>query len=128
MLLIAAIFLFNKPSPANAAGEFMDALVRGDSAKLTELSYMQRDSKEDIRKKWDYVFETVAKHYRFQWMPVSSKELSDDSAAVVFFVEKDVGSPSAYAQKFELPMVKQDGKWLVDVRGISREMFPGLPR
>lgn len=128
VLLVVAIFFFTKPTPAAAGGEFMDALVRGDTATLTELSYMQKDTPEEIRKKWDYVFENVAKHYRFQWAPVNSKLLSDDRGTVVILVEKDFGTPGSYPQKFELPMVMENGEWKVDVRSISREMFPGLPR
>ena len=40
----------------------------------------------------------------------------------------DADHPGAYEELYELPMVKVGDDWKVDVRGISREFYPGLPR
>ncbi len=58
----------------------------------------------------------------------SERIVDSNDAAVSLSVWRNYFSGISYDEKFELPMIKQEGKWLVDVRGINREMFPALPR
>lgn len=127
-LLVAGLFFFSGESPTAAAGDFMNALAKGDVDTLTERSYMPGNTKEQIREKWKFTMTEVAPYYRFAWHIRSQKITSDDQAAVNLQFMKDFGNPASYDEKFELPMVKRDGKWLVEVRSIEREKFPGLPR
>src|SRR5688500_7593593 len=91
--LVVVIFFMAKPSPADAGAQFMDALARGDVNKLTELSYMERDTPEQVRQKWRTTMEHAAKYYRFAWQLTSHKTLGEDRAAVILLVARDFGDP-----------------------------------
>ncbi len=127
--MLLALVLLAKPSPTNVANEFLVALAKGDAAKLTEMTYLGSDTDRDsIRKKWDYTTQVVGPHYRFVWKTVSESISDDSSASVRIQLVRNMGSPSAYEEKFEIPLIMQNGRWLVDVRAINRDVYPGLPR
>jgi hypothetical protein len=128
--LVAAVlglFLFAGESPSGVAGKFLTALAKGDSKTLAELSYMEGLTTEQVEQRWKETHE-VSKHWVFSYQIKDTKEQNATNTTVVLDWIKNAVNPSAYAEKFELPMVKRDGKWKVDVRGLSREMYPSLPR
>ncbi len=127
-VLVLALFFLGGSSPRSAAGEFLDALARGDVQKLSELSYLDGATPEDVKKEWQYTMDVVAKHYRFGWRIVGEQLNSDNVASVRVEFVKDANKPTAYPENMGLSMVRKDGKWLVDVKSIPREFFPGLPR
>ncbi len=47
---------------------------------------------------------------------------------VRMMVIRNAERDGAYEEKFELPLVKKDGKWKVEVLGLDRRLYPGLPR
>jgi len=129
ILVLLGLILLAKPSPTSIANGFLVALAKGDVAKLTDMTYLGSDSdKESIRKKWDYATTVVSPHYRFVWKTVGESIPDDSSASVRIQLIRNIGSPAAFEEKYEIPLVKQDGKWLVDVRAINRDVYPGLPR
>lgn len=128
--LIAAIvilFLMAGESPSGVAGRFLIALAKGDSKTLAELSHMDGLSQPEIEQKWKDTKE-VTKYWAFNYSIRDTKELDPTTATVALGWYKDATSPNTYEEKYELPMIKKDGKWKIDVRGISREMYPALPR
>lgn len=106
----------------------MDALARGDSKKLAQLSFIEGVSQQDLEKKWDATVQGASRYYRWGWRPHLATQASDSVAAVSFQVTRDWDLPGSYEEKFELPMLKRDGQWKVDVRRIDRRMYPFLPR
>ena len=104
----------------------MDALVRGDVNRLVDLSYTTGESKEQLQKEWEFATQQAGKHYNFGWKITSTTE-QGDVGTVNLSVQRNLG-PGSYDENYSLPMKKVDGKWLVDVGGISREMFPALPK
>lgn len=128
LLVIGGFLLFNQESPDSAGAKFMFALAKGDSAKLTDLSYISGASKEDIKKQWDYATKVAAPHYLFAFRLNGSSQSSPDEASVKVMMFRNVGDPGSYEEKFELPMVRKEGRWLVDVAGINRGLYPALPR
>lgn len=128
VVVIVVLFLIGGRSATSVAAEFMSALGKHDVAKLTELSYMDGDTPEQVRKKWEYTTQVAAPYYRFKWQFLGESSAAPDTSAVRLWVWRDAQSPASYEEKFEIPMVKVDGKWKVDVRGLNRLMYPGLPR
>ena len=128
VLAVAAGFAFAQRSPATVGSEFMDALARGDVETLTKLSVIGDEPKASIRKKWDFAVNKAAPYYRFTWSVAGGEETKGDGALVRVKVSRNVGGGGSYEENFQLPLVKTDDGWKVEVAGINREMFPGLPR
>ena len=125
---LVIVFLSSQESLTTVASRFMSALSTGDVNTLTENSFLGSQSKEDIRKQWDYAVNGVSKYYRFTWRVTGSLKQSEDTGAVRLSVAKNADGAGAYEENFALPLIKREGKWLVDVRNISRDMYPALPR
>ena len=129
-MIVASLFLV-KEDPSAIGGQFMDALARHDVAKLTELSYISPDTKDvEAEKKrlhdeWEFAVNVAGQHYPFVWRVTSSNTQTENEASVTMMVTR--GGAGGYEEKFELPMEKVNGKWLVNVGSISRLMFPSLP-
>lgn len=115
-------------SPTTVTNKFMVALATGDVDTLTEVSYMPDSSEEETRAAWDRTVNVVAPYYRFRWKTLSQSRADEKTASVDLWVWRDAMSPSTYEEKFGIPLVKEGRTWKVDVRGVPREMFPGLPR
>ncbi len=126
--MVVIVFVFSKQSLSNVGGQFMDALARGDVNKLTDLTYLGGEPSDQIQKKWEFATQVAGKHYSFRWAINSEVQIDPNDGTVRLQVERNAGSGSSYPENYELPMVKVDGKWKVDVNGISREMYPALPR
>jgi len=128
--LAAIIFLFALTGEsAQAVGtRFMAALAKGDVKTLTDISYAPGTEPEELEKQWDYAVNTAGKHYRFVYKIVTTSNANDETATVRMMVVRNVDSDQGYEEKFELPMVKKDGRWRVEIRSLDRRIFPQLPR
>lgn len=120
------LIAFSGVSPVSVAGDFMTALAKGDTNKLTELTYQGQKSKDQIQKQWEFTVNKAAPYYRFTWQMKDEHLMSDKEATVQLDLYRNLG-PASYPEHFELPMQKVDGKWKVRVESINREMFPFLP-
>lgn len=127
-LVVVVLLFFLPASPQTAGTAFMDALARQDSKKLADLSFVQGKEVAEVQKDWEALLNGPAKYYRFYWNHSQTVQSGADIAAVRFQVTRDVDSGMSYEEKFELPMVKKNGAWKVDVRRVDRRMFPFLPR
>lgn len=125
--VVVGLFLLGGESPSGVAGKFLTALAKGDAKTLADLSYMEGLSSEQVEQKWKATHE-ASKYWVFQFLVKDTKEQDSGNSTVVLEWVKNASSGGAYPEKFELPMTKRDGKWKVDVRGMSREMYPSLPR
>ena len=114
--------------PSSAAANFMDALAKQDAPRLAEMSYADGVSQEEIEEQWRFTMEVVAPYYQFSYDIQGEKLTTEDRGFVWMDYVKNAGSSGAYAERFELPMVKTEDGWKVDVYAINRNMFPGLPR
>lgn len=123
---LAILLLYGQEGPAAAGSRFMDALARGDVKTLAETSYVPGKSPEELRKAWEFTT-AAGKHYLFHWEITSSSQVNDHDATVRLAVQRNFG-PGSYDENYGLPLHKVDGKWKVDASGISREMYPALPR
>lgn len=128
--VVAALFVFGGESPTSAANRFMSALARGDVEQLTKLSYMGELPESRIREKWEYTTKVASPYYRFTWRTYSELRPTDDTAAVGVMVTRNArpDNISAYEERFGIPLVRKNGLWLVEVRGLARTMYPALPR
>lgn len=127
-VVVVALLFFGSESAQSVGSRFMSCLAKGDVDGLTKLSYMEGKTPEEIKEKWAYATQKVAPFYRFVWRPVSSTDIDKDTANVKVEVVTDALSGQSYPEFFELPMRKVDGQWKVEVGGIDRKMYPGLPR
>jgi hypothetical protein len=126
--VVAGLAIFAGASPTSAASDFLLALQSKDVDRLTELSYVPDGHKEELRKQWEFTTKTATPYYRFAWAVQHSKQISDEQAVVVVRIVKNSDNESSYDEQFELPMVKADGQWRVDVYRLSRTIHPALPR
>ena len=106
----------------------MTALSKGDVDTLTKMSLLGDKTEPEMHKEWEFAVNTAGKHYRFFWRITSELVSDENSGSVRMQISRNIDSPSMYEEAFQLPMQKVNGEWKVDVRGISREMFPALPR
>lgn len=131
--MIAASLVFAKEDPASVGVQFMDALSKQNVDKLTELSYIDKtdpasveEEKKRLREQWDFCVNKAGKHYMFLWNVTGATTTSTGQASVVVMMNK--GGPNGYDEKYQLPMEKANDKWKVDVRSMSKTMFPALPQ
>jgi len=127
-VLVGGILLFVKEGVATTGGRFLNALERHDVDELTKLSSMSGLTEEQIHKKWEQTVNVAGRYYLFAYHIEGASQASENSASVRFRIIKDMDKPAAYDEAVELPMVKVGNEWKVDVRSISHELYPGLPR
>jgi hypothetical protein len=127
VVMVAIVLIFSKQGPGAAGSQFMDALTMGDVDRLTALSDLGDTPKEEIHKEWEFATQVAAKHYSFSWS-ITSSNATGDTGSVQLSVYRNVASPGSYAENFQLPMRLEDGQWKVDVRNVSSEMYPAIPR
>lgn len=130
--MIIASFAFAKEDAGAVGAQFMDALARHDVEKLVELSYIEstdpakiEEEKKDLRAQWDFSVNVAGKHYPFFWTITGANNATETHSSVVVQINK--GGPNGYDEKYELPLEKVNNKWKVDVKAISKTMFPALP-
>lgn len=128
LVALGVLFVAAREGASTVAARFMDALARQDAATLTQLSYMDGVSAQELRSQWDYAVNVAGKYYRFNWEIRGETQTGPDSAAVRMGFWRNYGSPGSYDENFQLNLIRIRGTWKVDVRSISREMYPGLPR
>lgn len=115
-------------SPTTAVNRFMTALARADVETLTRMSYLPGLEEADVRNQWDRSVNVVGPHYRFRWQTLTQTMSDSDRANVQIWVWRNALSPGNFEEEFGVPLRRVDGEWKIDVRGISRGVFPGLPR
>jgi hypothetical protein len=127
-LLVLALLAFSRESLSSIGGRFMTALQRGDVDTLTKMSYLGNESPEQMRAQWDRSVNKAGKYYIFTYRIVASRPEDANTASVTMQVTRDAMNPSSYEEKFELPLVRVGDDWKVDVKALSRELYPALPR
>ncbi|MBX3119912.1 MAG: DUF4878 domain-containing protein [Fimbriimonadaceae bacterium] len=126
VIVLAVLLVMTRSSPSVTVGNFLTALAKADVDQLVELSHYDGD-KAELRKQWEFCVKEAAPHVRFVWTMVGSREISDTSASVNILWTKDLGN-QGYEKRYEIPCVKEDGQWKVDIVAVARDMFPALPR
>lgn len=125
---VIGILFSGKESPEQACHRWLLALAKHDIPTLVENTYMEGASKEEMTAAWTRTLNVSGPYYRFTWQMKKSSQPEPTRASVDVNWYKHADSPSTYAENYGIPMEKVDGKWKVDVRSITRDMFPGLPR
>lgn len=115
-------------SPTTAVNRFMTALAKGDVDTLTRMSHLPGREESDIRAQWDRAVNVVGPYYRFRWQTLTQTMPDRDSANVQIWVWRNALSPGNFEEKFGVPLKRVEGEWKIDVRGINRGVYPGLPR
>ncbi len=126
IVALIVLVLMSGTSATAVASTFMEALAKGNVQKLTDLTYQGQKSKDQIKKDWDFTVNQASPYYRFSYQVKEEHLQNDNEGTVRLDVFRNLG-PSSYAEHFELPMQKVDGKWKVRVEAINREMYPFLP-
>ncbi len=105
----------------------MSALAKQDVDELADCSFVGTKSKEEVKEAWKRTF-SYSKHFAFEWSSVAASQPDPNNGMVRLQVKGNANLPSSYEERFDLALRKVDGNWKVDVRAISREMYPFLPR
>jgi hypothetical protein len=128
IVCVIVIFLSGRESLTSVGGRFMTALAAGDAPTLTSMTYMGTESPEAVRKQWDEAVGMAGRYYNFTWRILGADQADPRTGSVRLGVTRDVAAPGSYEQNYQLPLIKVGDEWKVDVRGISREMYPDLPQ
>jgi len=128
VVLVTLILIFSRESLSTVGARFMDALERHDVNKLTAMSMMNGKTEDQIRKEWDYTVNTAGRYYQFAYSVEGGTQSGPNLGSVKIRIIKDIDKPGSYDELVELPMVRVNDDWKVDVRSMSHELFPGLPR
>lgn len=132
---LIGLFTLSGDTPDRAARDFMLGLATADAERLTNRTYLNSEGKsgqakstrDEMLKAWQTGL-AGGKYYRFAYSVGEAQTQPDNSASVRLQVNRNPFGMGGYDEHFELPMFKEDGMWKVQVQGISREMFPFLPR
>lgn len=128
VLTFGSLFIFGRQSPEAVTQSFLVALADRDIDRLMELTYLETPSKP-LREQWEFCLNVAATDMPFAWTIGNSRKLNDDRAVVeVYMVEFTVGGAKESDEPFRIPLVRRDGRWQVDLLGVPRSFFPGLPR
>ena len=126
--LVGIFFFAGRGSPTSTAEDFMESLGHGDSAKLTELTYIRSGDQETMRLAYDRATHEAGLNYSFLWRVKDEHQADANTATVQLSVIRNAQRQGSYDENFEIPLVRKDGKWLVDVAGINDLLYPDLPR
>ncbi len=127
IVVLGLVILSGRESLNTVGARFMDALARGDADTLTKMTYLGTESPEEVRKQWDFAVGTAGKYYNFTYRILGADQADEKNGSVRLAVTRDATHPGGYEQNYQLPLLKVGDEWKVDVRGISREMYPALP-
>jgi len=125
VVILTIVIIFSRDSLNSVGARFMTALALGDVKKLTKYSYVSGASESEIEKSWEESVNGLGRNYLFIWRISGSSLSGPDTGNVRLQVDRN---PMSYEENFQLPMIKVKDEWKVDVRSISRAMFPLLPR
>lgn len=127
LIAIVLLFFLSERSPEAAAQEFMIALAEKDVDTLTEMSYMENPA-APLREQWDNAVNNRAKNYVFMWSWAGFRRDSADRAVGRIDIIEFQGPDPKERETVELPLILVGGKWKVDLRSLTRNFFPALPR
>jgi hypothetical protein len=136
VVVFAFLFTLKQNSPEAAAAEFLNALTKRDPQAAARLSYLENPSKP-LSEQWDYAFNKAGKHFLFLVSEVGRVQRHSDDRATLsvsyyeFTGPADGGDLPVNAssnETYELPMIKVDGQWKVDLASLTRRFYPYLPK
>lgn len=125
LVLLLVVLFVRGDDPQSRAMTFMSALSQGDYKELANSTYVEGKSKEELEAAWKKSVED-AKHYRFMYK-IKGVQPTGDTAQVRLGVWRNY-QPGGYDENFGLDVIKKGDRWYVRGNGISREMYPFLPR
>lgn len=128
VVVIVVLLLFSRESPSEAGTRFMAALQSHDVNTLTKMSKMDQESEADIRKQWDFAVNDAEKYYQFAYKIENASQSSATTASVTVRMIKDVDKPGSYDVLEQLPLVKDNDQWKVDVRALSHDFYNCIPK
>lgn len=129
VVVLGVVLVFaGRNGPTDTANQFMMALAKGNVDKLMDVTFIRDGDKEAMRKQYDFATKVASPYYTFTWVVRGEKDANDTTASVQLSVWRNAMKNGTYAENFEIPVVKSNGRWLVDVAGINVEMYPALPR
>ena len=128
ILLLIPLFIITNKGPETTAADFMSALGKGDVDKLAELSLIGNDDLAKRKQDWQQSI-AFGKHYYFTWQITDIVQNTPDTAAVRLMLRRNLQlAMGTDEMPYELPMKKVNGKWLIDVGSMDRDIYPALPR
>lgn len=134
--VLALLFTLQQSSPEAAAAEFLKALTNRDTQAAARLSHLENPTKP-LAEQWDYAFNKAGKHFLFLVSEVGRVQRHSEDRATIsvsyyeFTGPADGGDLPVNAssnETYELPMIKVDGQWKVDLSSLTRRFYPYLPR
>lgn len=128
LLLIFPLMCASTRGPEYTAAEFMTALGKADVDKLAQTSIIGSASPERTRELWKQTLER-GQHYLFTFRVGASTQNTPDTAVVELWLRRNLQLKMGQEEeKFQLPLIKQNNAWKVDVQSMDRNIYPALPR
>ena len=101
---------------------------QGNVDQLVEATYVGSDNKNHLRKEWEFTTKVAGPHYRFTWKILGYSQQGPNNASVKIEIVRNALNSGAYPEHFDLPLLREGGRWKVRATALSREIFPALPR
>ena len=128
VVLLVGLLSLSRESLTSVGSRFMVALKEGNVEQLTKMSYLGNGSEEEMRRDWELAVNTAGRYYKFEFRILGATQESSDTASVRTQVIRDSDRPGSFEENFQIPLVRVGDEWKVDVRSISSQLYPGLPR
>jgi len=131
VVAVVGILFMSGESPSVAGNRFLLALHNRDVDAVAAMSYVDSDTKitpDQIKDKWAYTLNEATPSYQFVAKVNFSKLIAPEEAIISIEMYKDADSSSSYPELFQIKLIKQDGKWKVDIFDIPRKFYPALPK
>jgi len=126
VLMLVVLLFTTAEDPTSKAQKFMTALGDGDAKKLAEYTTSGNHDQKTLETLWAKSVKD-AEFYRFRFKILGTQMANSNQAQVRMHVRQSA-DPTEVEENFQLDLQKVDGKWKVRLEGISRDMYPFLPR
>src|SRR5580658_4325686 len=98
VLLVAIFFFAGRGSPTATAEDFMEDLAKGDSGKLTDITFVRSGNKESMRRAYEFATQEAGKNYSFVWRIKDERQADANTASVQLSVVRNARSAASYEE------------------------------
>lgn len=125
--LILLAFLQAADSPSVRVQKFFVGLAKGQVDQIMQVSKFGDEPEDVVRKKWEKCLYRT-EYYRFFWKVRETVTPTPDEAIVFVEIYRGVDRGQPYEERYEVPVIRENGQWYVDAKSLDRRIHPALPR
>lgn len=127
LVLVLGLIFKQGDTPSAGAARFMKALAAGDVDQLTENSFLDGLSEQELKQQWTTTVKDYLPHFLFLYTFTTEETNSDKLATVKMRYRPELDNDSGYERNLGVQLELVNGRWKVDIGSIDREIVPALP-